>query len=645
MPSPTAARLLLSDGITLAQDGLLQLFPEGYRWIDSLADLPREVPADVSARGVVLVLTPEQAREMLRRPPPSAKYVIVLWLGAGDATLARTLLHNPQVAGVLDEACSPATVYTVLKSALALAEKQVLTSAEQMLEQVLNVGRALASEKDLDTLLQLILTHARSLTGADGASIYTFDADERLCFRLWQTGSPNPPQGGESDRSASAVGEDSVAGFVARDGKLLALADAYAIPAEAPYRFNKNYDQAAGYRTRSLLTVPLKNKADHVIGVLQLINRKVRADARLETAADVDTQVVPFSQQDQTIALALAGQAGVALENSALYADIEKLLDGFIGASVGAIEARDPITAGHSFRVADFTEGLAKAVDRSERGALRAVQFDRAGLRELRYAALLHDFGKVGVREEVLRKSKKLYPLQMELVRQRFKYARSQLQLAMYRRLLDEQQQHGYSAQALQAARAAAEQALDDELARLRRYWDSVLCANEPTVMPLAVSADLAAVAAYEFWDDEEQRRRRLLEPFEFADLSLAKGNLSREERGQIESHVTHTYTFLNTIPWTHDLRQLPEITYAHHEKLDGSGYPRGLAAAAIPLQAKIMAIADIYDALTAGDRPYKAAVPIPQALDILKGEARQHKLDSDLVDIFVESGAYRLHG
>ena len=628
----------------------MQLFPEGYRWLPSLADEPQAVPADATTRGAVLIVTPEQARELLKRPP-AGKFVIVLWL-AGNARPQETLLHHPLIAGVLADDCSPATVYTVLKSALALAEQQAAPNAEKMLTAVLEVGRALASEKNREELFHLILTHARTLTVADGASIYTVDADGVLRFRVWQNASKEDTAGtaatnpdaaasanGASDEGV-AVGADSIAGFVARTGAPLAIADAYALPADAPYRFNDEFDRRDNYRTVSLLTVPLKGHNDTVLGVLQLINRKQRADVRLDSPAACTHNAVPFHALDLTIAQALAGQAGVALENSVLYRDIERLFEGFVTASVRAIEARDPVTAGHSFRVAEFTERLAIAVDRADAGALASARFSRDELRELRYAALLHDFGKVGVREDLLRKSKKLFPAQLEIIRQRFKYARATKRAQVYRELMELYAAHDAAAP---ATRVARERELAAELDKLTRYWDSVTCANEPTVVPLAISADLGDVAAYRFLDDDEGGEQPLLRDFEFADLSVAKGSLSAGERREIESHVNHTYSFLRLIPWTADLNRLADIAYAHHEKLDGSGYPRGLVAADIPLQARMMAIADIFDALTAGDRPYKQAVPLDKALDILRAEASQGKIDAILLDVFIGAHAYRL--
>ncbi len=512
------------------------------------------------------------------------------------------------------------------------------THVRKMLEQLLEIGRALASEKDLDSLLGMILAHARSLTNADGASIYTRDGQGKLYFRLWQNASTQAT----SNAQKTLVGEYSIAGYVARTGKVLALKDVYKIPEKAPYTFNPASDRSIGYRTQSLLTVALKNKADDIVGVLQLINRKRNPKRLLRTAQDFKKWVQPFTAQDQAVALALAGQAGVALENSMLYADIEHLFEGFIKASVQAIEARDPTTAGHSFRVADFTERLATAVDRADDASLRGISFNKEQLRELRYAALLHDFGKVGVRENILVKAKKLQPAQLELLQQRFRYARASLERRAYRYLLDLSKQ-GNNADEFSRRRVEVEQQLTADKARLDVFLQQILHANEPTVAHAEVSADLQAIVDFHF-PGEDGEQLPLLEAFEFADLALSKGSLNATERVQIESHVSHTFAFLSLIPWTKNLSNLPAIAYAHHEKLDGSGYPRRLAGAAIPMQSRIMTIADIYDALTAGDRPYKHGLPEQQALDILALEAKAAKIDAALYKVFVESKAWRLH-
>jgi HD-GYP domain-containing protein (c-di-GMP phosphodiesterase class II) len=630
--TPTQPALLIAQEAVL--DGeILQAFapPERRRRFAALAEIRKDI------EGSILIVSPEMAREALARRRSesvlSPKFAVVLWLDDPDQPVDRALLNHPQVAGALDARSSKQTAYGTLKSALTLLQRGGERRASRMLEHVLEIGRALASEKDLDALFGLILTHARNLTGADGASLYTRDVNGKLYFRLWQ----NASTGATSDAQKTLVGEYSIAGFVAREGKALTLDDAYAIAPNAPYKFNPASDRSIGYRTRSLLTVPLKNKADDVVGVLQLVNRKDAPDVLLRRPEDVENHVQPFDEQDRAVALALAGQAGVALENSLLYADIERLFEGFIMASVQAIEARDPTTAGHSFRVADFTERTAIAADRADAAGLRDVRFTKDQLRELRYASLLHDFGKVGVRENVLVKAKKLQPRHLELLEQRFRYARASLERRAYRRLLDLRDAGGFAER-----RREIERELAGDRARLEEFLRCVLRANEPTVSHEDVSRDLAEAVTFRF-PGEDGEEVPLLHDFEFADLALSKGSLNAEERAQIESHVSHTYAFLSLIPWTRNLANLPGIAFAHHEKLDGSGYPRRLSADKIPVQSRIMTIADIYDALTAGDRPYKRALPEEKALDILASEAAANKIDAALYRVFVDSGAWRI--
>ena len=624
-----AAKLILGEGARDAH-ALLSVYP-----VTAMAkDLRVRPGMSLPAEGSVLVLSIPEARQLLAGSP-LVPFVLVLWFRPSEHADPDVLEHAA-IAGVLRPDSQPEAVYTVLQAAFRLLAVQSAENAARMLEDVLEIGRALASEKDLDSLLSLILTHARSLTGADGSSIYTRDRDGVLYFRLWQNASTTAT----ANAQKTLVGEYSIAGYVARSGENVLLNDAYAIPESAPYKFNPASDRAIGYYTKSLLTLPLTNKAGDVVGVLQLINRKDRPDVLLRTPEDVATHVRSFDARSRQLAQALAGQAGVAIENSMLYSDIENLFEGFIKASVQAIESRDPTTAGHSFRVADFTERLAVAVDRSGDAGLRDLRFSRDQLREIRYAALLHDFGKVGVREDVLVKAKKLYPHQLELLKQRFKFARLSVSHQAYRKLFDLFEEVEHDPDEFRARRKELEQAVTAEHHRLEQYLHTVLRANEPTVLHASAPLELRAVQAYSFPDGEGGMP--LLHDFEFADLTLPKGSLTAQERVEIESHVTHTFEFLSLIPWTHDLARLPEFAYAHHEKLDGSGYPRGLVQADIPVPARMMTISDIYDALTAPDRPYKLAVSVERALDILGAEARANKIDAALLQVFIESGSYR---
>ncbi len=390
-------------------------------------------------------------------------------------------------------------------------------------------------------------------------------------------------------------------------------------------RFSQR-DSIIDLSIRSIMCAPLLVEGD-VLGLIQV---------------DSSNDPKAFEQDDVEILAGICAQAAIAVRNAQLYADIEEIFESFIRASVQAIESRDPVTAGHSFRVADFTERLAGAVDRCDQGGLKKVSFTPEQMREIRYAALLHDFGKVGVREHVLTKPKKLYPHQLDLIQERFRYARASQERRAYRKLIQLHEQGNLSDGELVELRRATEEALVEERRRLEEFMQAILAASEPTVEMAGVPEALEAVRGYVF-PGEDGEERELLHDFEFSDLLSAQGSLSPDERLQIESHVSHTYAFLSLIPWSGPLAAVPDIAYAHHEKLDGKGYPRGLSATDIPVQSKIMTIADIYDALTAGDRPYKRGIPADSALDILRQEVAAGKLDQGLVEVFVESKSYLL--
>jgi response regulator RpfG family c-di-GMP phosphodiesterase len=316
-----------------------------------------------------------------------------------------------------------------------------------------------------------------------------------------------------------------------------------------------------------------------------------------------------------------------------LKEDIEKLFEGFVNASVVAIEARDPSTSGHSFRVALLTVGLAEAVNRAESGPYGPVRFTDPQLREIRYASLLHDFGKVGVREQVLVKARKLEPERLERILQRL-YQRD-LE-AVNARILEAWSQGepfdpGY-ARVLMAAHQVERE----------RIIDLILRCNEPKVLPQEVveAMDELEELSFRHWRGGDGR---ILENADIAALRIPKGSLSEEERNEINSHVQKTFNFLSKIPWTGPLAGVADIAYAHHERLNGMGYPRKLKAAEIPAQSKLMAICDVHDALVAADRPYKAAVSIPRSLEILEDETKAGLLDRPLLDIFLEAKIYEL--
>lgn len=316
-----------------------------------------------------------------------------------------------------------------------------------------------------------------------------------------------------------------------------------------------------------------------------------------------------------------------------LKEDIEKLFDGFVQASVLAIEARDPTTSGHSSRVAELTVGLAEAVNRTPNGPYGSIHFTDQQIKEVRYASLLHDFGKVGVREQVLVKARKLQPERLERILQRLYQRDMEIALAAMEKAWDEGQRvNGAHFKALVADRRRESQRLVELIQRC----------NEPQVLPQEIVEAMDDLEVLEF-DHWEGSRQRILESDDIAALRIAKGSLSESERHEVNSHVTHTYRFLSQIPWTGALAGLPEIAYAHHERLNGKGYPRGLKADQIPVQSRLMAIADVYDALVASDRPYKVAVTVPRSLEILEDEVKSGLLDPEALRLFVDARIFEL--
>ncbi len=472
--------------------------------------------------------------------------------------------------------------------------------------QILNeIGYALSAQTSQSTLLDQVLTHARRVLRADGGSIYLIE-DDKLVFTCAQ----NDTIRFRPQRQELPFDETSLAGFVATRGQLLNIKDAYDLPDDLPYRINFSFDNETGYRTRSVLLVPMHDRNSDVIGVLALINRKRTTGSQL-----VDfSEVLPFTAPCAELARSIASQSAVAIENYRLYKEIRDLFDGFVEASVSVIEARDPSTGGHSYRVAALTQRLAQAATECGSGPFTGVYFSEQQLTELRYAAMLHDFGKVGVREEILLKSEKLFSWEMQNIEARFRIAQMQLHLAVSRGEMTESR-------------------FTEQMRQLRADLDTVRRLKKPSTRTTEADAlQLERIAqVWKLVDPSE----RMLSPREVSRLCIPIGSLDPAERLEIESHVTHTYNFLRVIPWTPALKGVPDLAYAHHEKLDGTGYPRGLRDDEIPVGAQFMSITDIFDALTAGDRPYRTGMNPVQALGILRSEAKRGKLFSEAVELF----------
>ncbi len=501
---------------------------------------------------------------------------------------------------------------------------------------LIEIGRDLMRERDVDRLLRRILEVSRLMTGADAGSIFLAeeqDGKALLRFKYSHTVSKELPY--EEFTMPRTVG--SIAGYVSLNGHSLNIPDVYELDGNLPYSFNDSFDLAHGYRTRSMLTVPMTDHTGAVVGVIQLLNSKEMPgkfginpdEILLRTSEDFERLIVPFQERYEPLMEAVAAQAAIALENASMIKRILGQFEQFVAAAVDAVEARDPATSGHSFRVAANAVALARALNALELAKGRLPRFSDSALKELEYAGLLHDFGKVYIDPSIFLKSKKLYPGDFERLKLRLKYLRRSLELdfALRESCLDQD-----ARQRLDEEREAT----IHELVEVSRLIETL---NEPTMMAedpssLIARIQAAAIPLVRGIDDEPIP---LLTEDETANLLIKRGSLNDSERAEIERHVVRSYEFVKRIPWPPEYARIPEYVKAHHEMLDGSGYPDRLRGDQIPLQARLLAVADIYDALTASDRPYKKSASPERAIAILTEEALRGKLDGEIVEIMRE--------
>ncbi|MBI5831332.1 MAG: GAF domain-containing protein [Armatimonadetes bacterium] len=576
----------------------------------------------------------------------SDHFAIVLAANAEQTLLTRAA--DERVFAFLDPSAPQHLQAKVLRSALnsvrITAQHEDLAgglqSRDRQLRELNQIGVALSAERNVDSLLAMILSKAREITCADAGSLYLLEPGAPGEFHLRFKLSQNDSFDLNYTEFTMPLDTQSLAGYTGTTGEVLRLEDVYHLPADVPYSFSRSWDEEHGYRTRSMLVVPMANNKGEVRGVLQLINRKPAREVKLAQPADFEEQVIGFDLLSEQLVGSLASQAAVALENQILLRNISGIFEGVLMSWVKAVEDRDPATAGHSHRVTTLTLALARQVNRTTTGPYADAHFTQQQLEELRYAGLLHDIGKIYVRAEVFLKAKKLYGHHLKLIEERFDFVRRTLEAEYNRRKLDLMLVH--PGMDMSQRFSEIDTAHRRELDVLNDYFDTILTANEPSVLAEGGFDRLAEVSARTY-EDIYGNNRKLLSPEELQLLSIRRGNLDEEERREIESHVEWSYRILSRIPWSPELQNIPFIAWAHHEKLDGSGYPQGLRSEQIPLGAKMMTIADIYDALTAADRPYKKAQSIESALRILEYERNDGHIDSDLFAMFVDNQIYRL--
>lgn len=499
------------------------------------------------------------------------------------------------------------------------------TELAHRLGELLRIGVALSRERDINRLLEAILIAAKDITSADGGTLYRMTDDQALRFEIMRNDTLGIAMGGTSgvdipfypvnlfDKDGSAI-NTMVAAYAVHHDCSVNVADAYS---EAGFDFSgtKNFDKKTGYRSTSFLTVPMKNHENEIIGVLQLINAKNR-----ETG-----EVVPFSQNDQNLAESLASQAAIALTNRLLINHLESLFESFIQMINAAIDDKSPYTGGHCERVPTLTMLLAEAVNNCKVGPLKDFAMTDRDRYELKIAGLLHDCGKVTTPVHVVDKATKLQTIydRIELIDTRFEVIKRDAQLALL----------------TGSASASATEALLRDIEQDREFLRRTNVGGES--MRDEDIARVKAIATRYRWQRPDGSIGDFLAADEIENLTIRAGTLTGAERQIINHHIDVTIQMLESLPWPRHLKRVPEYAGGHHERMDGKGYPRGLTREQMSVQARCMGIADIFEALTAKDRPYKKGKTLTESLTILGKFKLNGHVDPDLFDVFMWEKVY----
>ncbi len=520
--------------------------------------------------------------------------------------------------------------------------KEVVTFARnraRQIERLTDIGIALSAEKDINRLLEMIVDEARHITRADAGTLYIVDEEARLLrFTIVQNDSLDIRMGGTSgvDISLPPVPLEvdgkpnyaNVSSYCALTGETVNIPDVY----EArgfDFTGPREYDKKTGYRSQSMLVVPMKNHQNDIIGVLQLLN-----------ALDPETgEVIPFLDDFVGIVTSLASQAAVALENAQLIQDLKNLFDSFIRSIAAAIDEKSPYTGGHIRRVTELTMMIARKINETREGPLADVHFSEDELEELRIATWMHDVGKITTPEYLINKSTKLEGIfdRIEVIRMRFELIKAIKQREFLERKLDALAAGDGRAEQL----AEMEEAFRAEMKRLDEDLAFIENCNIPREQLEAEQVGrLREIASRTFLLNGKPHP--FLTGEEVEHLSVARGSLTEQERKIIENHALMSIKILRELPFPKKLKRVPQIAGGHHERLDGTGYPYGLKAEQLPLQTRIMAIADIFEALTAKDRPYKKPMKLSEAVKILGDMCRAGHIDPDIYNLFIQTNLFR---
>ncbi len=517
--------------------------------------------------------------------------------------------------------------------------REQVNRLNRQMHRLSEIGLALSAEQDRNRLLEMIVELARNLTYADAGTLYIVDpTGKKLEFVVLQNDTMNVRLGGTSGnpvtlppvslyKEGGEPNHANVSSHVALTREYVNIDDVYC--AEGfDFTGTRGYDKSTGYRSQSMLVMPMENHEHEIIGVLQLLNAK-----------DKDTgQVVGFSQERLEAVRSLASQAAVALTNTQLINGLKALLYSFMQSIAAAIDAKSPYTKGHIDRVVDLTMRIAETINAQDSGPYAGVHFSVDEMEELKLAAWMHDVGKITTPVHVVDKSTKLEAIvdRIDFIRTRFKFIGKALQAELLEKLLE------------MAGRGAARTemfAVTEEMEKRRQDLEEDLAFIESCNKPGEFMSDeritrVKDIAARTYDDGGEQKP--WLSENEVMNLCIRKGSLNDAERKIIEDHTVVTMDMLGRLPFPKRLSRIPEFAGSHHEKLDGTGYPNHIGGDALSLQARILAVADVFEALTAADRPYKQPMKLSQAVKILGFMVKDKHVDADVFGLFLESGVYK---
>ncbi len=500
---------------------------------------------------------------------------------------------------------------------------QKLETIQQDMDKLNHIGIALSSEKNLNKLLETIITESRKFTNCDGGTLYRLnDKRTHLKFEIMQTKSMNFYAGGTTDNKITMPpmamyidgkpNHQNVATHVGLTGNIVNIPDVYDFEG-FDFTGPKKFEEATGYITLSMMVIPMKDHKDNIIGVLQLIN-----------ALSAEGERIPFEQRFENLVHSLASQAAVAINTAQLIIQIENLFKSMTRYTVKAIDARSPHTAGHSSRVAKFTRKIAEDINLQTEGPFADVHFTDDELEEIWVSGLMHDVGKIGVPENVLEKHNKLDGSDFQVVLDRFETMKHIIKGKLIMRNLKNGKEEDFE-----------DKQFTEEMEEWNSDFEFINWVNKPGFLPPEKEEVLNGIAKKTFVDFSGESHPYLTEE-EWDNFGVIKGNLTDEQRKKIQSHVVHTRNLLDKLPFPEKLKNVPLYAGSHHEWLNGKGYPNGLTKDEIPLPARIMCVADVWDALRAQDRPYKPPTPLEKACDILRSGAKFGEFDPDVVELFI---------